>query len=206
MRVKNRTTTIAATLLLAAVASAAIADDDVATIVMTTGVGDIEIELYPGKAPLTAGNFLELVDGGHLDGSTFYRVVTHENDNGNPKIEVIQGGLGDENLSPFEPIGHETTEQTGILHTDGVISMARGDVGTASSEFFICIGDQPGLDYGEVRNPDRQGFAAFGKVVSGMDVVRRIDRLPADAPSDSAYTEGQILTDPVPIVSVRRKD
>lgn len=204
MRVKNRTITIAATLLLAAMTSAAHADDNITTIVMTTGEGKIEIELYRDKAPVTVGNFLKLVDGGHLDGSTFYRVVTYENDHGNPKIEVIQGGLGDESMSPFDPIGHETTEQTGILHTDGVISMGRGDVGTASSEFFICIGDQPGLDYGEVRNPDRQGFAAFGKVVRGMDVVRRIDRLPADAPSDSAYTEGQILTDPVEIISVRR--
>ena len=206
MRAINRTITIAAMLLLAAVAPAADADDDVARIVMTTGEGDIEIELYPGKAPVTAGNFLQLVDGGHLDGGSFYRVVTYENDNGNPKIEVIQGGLGDESLSPFAPIGHETTEQTGIPHTDGVISMARDDVGTASSEFFICIGDQPGLDYGDVRNPDRQGFAAFGRVVMGMDVVRRINRLPADAPSDSAYTEGQILTEPVPIISVRRVD
>jgi len=91
-----------------------------------------------------------------------------------------------------------------ILHTDGVISMARGDVGTASTEFFIVIGDQPGLDYGEVRNPDEQGFAAFGKVVSGMDVVRAINEAPAAGPSDSNYTKGQILTEPVAIVSVKR--
>jgi peptidyl-prolyl cis-trans isomerase A (cyclophilin A) len=84
--------------------------------------------------------------------------------------------------------------------------MARGDVGTASSEFFICIGDQPGLDYGNVRNPDQQGFAAFGRVVSGMDVVRRINRLPADAPSESDYTRGQILSEPVKIVSAHRVD
>ena len=84
--------------------------------------------------------------------------------------------------------------------------MARGAVGTASTEFFICIGDQPGLDHGEVRNADGQGFAAFGKVVSGMDVVRAINALPADAPSESEYTQGQILANPVPIVSVRRKD
>jgi peptidyl-prolyl cis-trans isomerase A (cyclophilin A) len=170
---------------------------------MTTSQGDIEIDLYTDKAPITAGNFLKLADGEHLDGTSFYRVVTYENDNGNPKIEVIQGGRGDEE-SPFPPIGHETTEQTGILHKDGVISMARGDVGTASSEFFICIGDQPGLDYGNVRNPDEQGFAAFGKVVSGMDVVGRINQSSADAPSDSDYTRGQILNEPVVIVSVRR--
>jgi peptidyl-prolyl cis-trans isomerase A (cyclophilin A) len=170
---------------------------------MATSQGDIEIDLYLDKAPLTVGNFLKLADGKHLDGSSFYRVVTYENDNGNPKIEVIQGGRGGEE-SPFAPIDHETTEQTGILHKDGVISMARGDVGTASSEFFICLGDQPGLDYGNVRNPDEQGFAAFGKVVNGMDVVRRINALPANAASESDYTKGQILTEPVVIVSVRR--
>ena len=172
---------------------------------MITSEGEIGIELYMDKAPVTAGNFLKLVEGEHLDGGTFYRVVTYENDNGNPKIEVIQGGRGEEE-SPFPPIAHETTEQTGILHRDGVVSMARGDVGTASSEFFICLGDQPGLDYGDVRNPDEQGFAAFGKVTTGMDIVRKINGLPADGPSDSDYTKGQILTDPVRIVSVRRAD
>ena len=174
-------------------------------IVLTTSEGNIEIELFMEQAPITAGNFLKLVEGEHLDGGSFYRVVTYDNDNGNPKIEVIQGGLGDAE-SPFDPIDHETTEQTGILHEDGVISMARGDVGTASSEFFICIGDQPGLDHGNSRNADMQGFAAFGKVVNGMDVVRRINGLPADAPSDSDYTKGQILDEPVTIVSVRRAD
>ena len=182
------------------------ADEGIVSVTMTTSLGDIEIDLYMNKAPVTAGNFLHLVDGEHLDGGSFYRVVTYENDNGNPKIEVIQGGLGDERESPFAPIDHETNEQTGILHKDGVISMARGDVGTASSEFFICLGDQPGLDYGNVRNPDEQGFAAFGQVVSGMDVVRSINQSPADAPSDSGYTKGQILTEPVAIISVRRSD
>jgi peptidyl-prolyl cis-trans isomerase A (cyclophilin A) len=193
-------------LVLLSFFSAGQADEGTVRVTMATSQGDIAIDLYLDKAPISAGNFLRLVDGGHLDGGTFYRVVTYENDNGNPKIEVIQGGLAGERESPFGPIEHETTEQTGILHKDGVISMARGDVGTASSEFFICIGDQPGLDYGNVRNPDQQGFAAFGQVVSGMDVVRKINQLPADAPSESDYTRGQILSDPVDIVSVRRAD
>ena len=191
-------------LMLPSIASVASAEEDAVRIMMMTNQGNIEFDLFLGKAPITAGNFLRLVDGEHLDGGSFYRVVTHENDNGNPKIEVIQGGLGDERESPFARIAHETTEQTGILHKDGVISMARGDVGTASSEFFICLGDQPGLDYGNVRNPDEQGFAAFGQVVSGMDVVRKINQSPADAPSESEYTKGQILIAPVEIVSVRR--
>lgn len=190
-------------LVLLSIAMLAGADDGTVRVAMTTSQGVIEIDLYPDKAPITAGNFLRLVDGKHLDGGSFYRVVTYENDNGNPKIEVIQGGLGDAG-SPFEPVEHETTEQSGILHRDGVISMARGDVGTASSEFFICLGDQPGLDYGNSRNPDGQGFATFGQVVNGMDVVRRINQSPANAPSDSDYTKGQILTEAVEIISVRR--
>jgi len=179
------------------------ADDATVRTIMSTDMGDIEIELFVDKAPISAGNFLQLVDGGHLDGGAFYRVVNYANDKGKPKIEVIQGGLNTDE-GPFPPIDHETTEQTGIMHTDGVISMARGDVGTATTEFFIVIGDQPALDYGEVRNPDKQGFAAFGKVVSGMDVVRAINESPADGSSDSDYTKGQILTEPVKIISVTR--
>ena len=181
------------------------ADEGTVRVVMATAQGDIEIDLYLDRAPVTAGNFLRLVDDGDFDGATFYRVVTYDNDRGSPKIEVIQGGLGDAGEA-FDTIEHETTEDTGIRHTDGVISMARGAVGTASTEFFICVGDQPGLDYGQLRNSDGQGFAAFGKVVSGMDVVRRINSLSADASSDSEYTAGQILTEPVQIASVRRAD
>ena len=167
------------------------ADEGTVRVVMATAEGDIEIDLYLDQAPVTAGNFLRLVDDGDLDGATFYRVVTYDNDRGSPKIEVIQGGLGDASEA-FDTIDHETTEDTGIRHTDGVISMARGAVGTASTEFFICVGDQPGLDYGQLRNSDGQGFAAFGKVVSGMDVVNSIKATPTGAggpfPSDVPKT------------------
>ncbi len=172
-------------------------------ILMSTSEGDIEIDLYTNRAPITAGNFLKLVDDEQFDGAAFYRVVSDENDRGSPLIEVIQGGLGDR-VSEFDNIVHESTEQTGILHTDGVISMARGAIGTASTEFFIILGDQPSLDYGGERNADGQGFAAFGTVVNGMDIVRKIQNLPADGPSDSEYTNGQILTEPVAITSISR--
>jgi peptidyl-prolyl cis-trans isomerase A (cyclophilin A) len=175
------------------------------SVLMSTSEGDIEIELYTNNAPITAGNFLNLIEGGHLDGGSFYRVVSYANDKGSPLIEVIQGGLG-ERAGEFDPIYHKTTEQTSILHTDGVISMARGAVGTASTEFFIIIGDQPSLDFGGERNADNQGFAAFGKVVAGMEVVQSIQGLPADGPSDSEYTLDQILTQAVIINSVRRID
>ncbi len=112
------------------------------------------------------------------------------------RIEVIQGGLGfQESEDRLPPISHETTAETGILHTDGTISMARNAPGSASSEFFICIGDQPELDFGGRRNPDGQGFAAFGRVIDGMDVVRAIQGQPADR---------QMLRDVVRIVSVQR--
>lgn len=183
----------------------ALADDGTVRVTMSTSQGEIGIDLYLDRAPITAGNFLQLVDNGDLDGGSFYRVVSYANDNGSPGIEVIQGGLGSAG-DGFDTIDHETTEQTGIRHTDGVISMARGAVGTASTEFFICIGDQPGLDYGQPRNADEQGFAAFGKVVTGMDVVIKINSLPSDAPSDSDYTKGQILETPVTISRVWRAE
>jgi len=196
---------LAAVFLALIIGACAMAEESV-RIVMSTSEGNIEIDLYTEAAPITAGNFLKLADNGDLDDGSFYRVVSYENDRGTTKIEVIQGGRGNGVEGEIEAIDHETTEMTGILHTDGVISMARDSVGTATSEFFICIGDQPGLDYGQTRNADGQGFAAFGKVVGGMDVVRRIQGLPADAESYSEYTKGQILAEPVVIRSVRRAD
>ena len=170
---------------------------------MVTSAGDIELELYPGRAPITVQNFLRLVDGRYLDGATFYRVVSPTNDNGSPVISVIQGGIGDA-ASPFSPIAHETTAQTGLQHVDGSIAMARAAVGTASTEFFICIGDQPALDFGGARNADGQGFAAFGRVVVGMDTVRRIHAAPANAATDVEYVRGQLLDEPIVIRSITR--
>ncbi len=145
-----------------------------------TSMGEVVVELYPDLAPVTANNFLEHVKKGTYTNSLFYRVVRMDNQPNNPvKIEVIQGGLFyDELLENIPSIPHESTDVTGILHTDGVISMARMAPGTASTEFFICIGDQPSLDKGGGRNPDGEGFAAFGKVVRGMEVVRAIQVLP----------------------------
>jgi peptidyl-prolyl cis-trans isomerase A (cyclophilin A) len=170
---------------------------------MQTSLGAIELELYPDKAPLTVANFARLADGGYLDGATFYRTVSPENDNGAPVIAVIQGGIGDAE-SPFAPIAHESTAQTGLKHLDGSISMARSDVGTASTEFFICIGAQPALDFAGTRNADGEGFAVFGQVVSGMDVVHAIHASPADAPTEFEYFENQLINAPVVIESVRR--
>jgi peptidyl-prolyl cis-trans isomerase A (cyclophilin A) len=151
-------------------------------VTIQTDRGIIVVEIYERQAPLTAANFLRYVDEGLFDGATFYRVVRPDNQPGNTvKIEVVQGGLEFSSARrTFPPVEHETTAKTGILHRDGVVSMARDAPGTASSEFFICIGDQPELDFGGRRNPDGQGFAAFGRVVEGMDIVRKIQQQPAD--------------------------
>ena len=152
-----------------------------AKVLLRTELGNITIELYPEKAPTTVANFLRYVQENRLDEAAFYRTVTLDNQPDNKiKIEVIQGGLyEDEHPQMLSPIQHETTQTTGILHKDGVISMARNEPGTATSEFFICVGDQPSLDFGGNRNSDGQGFAAFGKVINGMDVVHKIHQLQA---------------------------
>jgi len=167
-------------------------------VVISTGLGDIVVEVYEEVAPITAANFLRYVDGGLFDGGSFYRVVRMDNQPDNDvKIEVIQGGRrGLSREDGFPAIEHETTGTTGVLHVDGAISMARSGPGTASSEIFICVGDQPELDFGGRRNPDGQGFAAFGKVVRGMDVVREIQQQPG---------ERQNLETPIVIISVTRK-
>jgi len=192
-------------LVISLLAAVACADDtsDSVRVEMQTSRGRIELELYPEQAPLTVANFLRLVDGKHLEGGSFYRTVTPENDNGSPVIAVLQGGIGD-TAGPFPPIAHESTAATGLRHLDGSLSMARAEVGTASTEFFICIGDQPALDYGGTRNKDGQGFAVFGRVVAGMDVVHTIHRAPATAATDDAYLRNQILDEPVKIISLRR--
>jgi len=151
-------------------------------VIISTEMGDIVVEIYIDKAPITASNFLAYVESGKYNNqSCFYRVVRPDNQPGNPiKIEVIQGGFYSDSLIEkleFPAIKHETTEETGIQHKNGTISMARLEPGTATSEFFICIGDQPELDYNGIRNPDKQGFAAFGKVIRGMDIVRKIQLL-----------------------------
>jgi len=156
------------------------ARETIIPISMETELGPIQLELYPDRAPITVSNFLRYVDENRYEDFHFYRVVHMENQPDNDvKIEVIQGGLWfDKHPMELPTIIHETTDKTGIRHLNGILSMARLEPGTASSEIFICINDQPELDFGGKRNPDSQGFAAFGKVISGMDVVRKIQLLP----------------------------
>ena len=148
-------------------------------IIMETSLGTITLQLFPKKAPNTVKNFLSYIEQNRYNECHFYRVV-HSNNQPENKIliEVIQGGLGiDKHPLELKAITHENTDQTNILHKNGTISMARLEPGTASSEFFICINDQPELDYGGKRNPDGQGFAAFGQVIKGMDIVKKIQMM-----------------------------
>ena len=147
--------------------------------VFKTSLGNIVCEIDTVHAPVTAKNFLNHLKNGTFENALFYRVVRPDNQPvSKVKIEVIQGGLYDDKLIEKQPsIIHETTQQTGLKHKNGALSMARNEPGTASTEFFICVGDQPSLDFGGTRNPDGQGFAVFGWVISGMDVVRKIQQL-----------------------------
>lgn len=172
-------------------------------VTVSTDLGAIVIELYPDKAPISVANFLAYADRHLLDGGSFYRTVGPWNDNNPATISVIQGGLNRDD-GPLPSIIHETTKVTGLRHTDGVISMARDAPGTAGSEFFICIDDNPALDFGGARNPDGQGFAAFGRVVEGMDVVRKIHKAPAVSNASDPYLKGQMIEKPVRIQKLSR--
>lgn len=164
-------------------------------VLIRTEMGDITAEIYADKAPSTAANFMKYVDAGLYNGTTFFRTVTLENQRPEEvKIEVIQAGGADDEKG-FPPIPLERTNATGIPHLDGTLSMARAEPDSATSSFSICINDQPDLNFGGKRNKDGQGFAAFGRAISGMDVVRKIQKAPH---------EGQLLTPEIKIISMTR--
>ena len=167
-------------------------------VTIETPMGRIEAELDSAHAPVSVTNFLRYVDAHAYDGGRFHRAVRMDNQPDNAvKIEVIQAGPAPEKASSaFPPIALERTSVTGLRHVDGTISMARGGPDTATGDFFICIGPQPELDFAGKRNADGQGFAAFGRVTSGMDVVRKIQ---------AGTVEAQRLTPPVTIVRIRRR-
>jgi len=168
-------------------------------VIIATELGEIELVLATEKAPATVANFLSYVDRRFYDGGVFHRTVTPENQPHHKiKTEVIQGGInpvrsGDDG----PPIALERTRDTGLYHLDGTISMARLEPDTATSDFFICVNDQPALDFDGKRNPDGQGFAAFGQVIRGIEIVRTIQKSPVDK---------QALSPPVKILSINRVD
>jgi len=171
----------------------------VVPVTIETEMGNIELEIDTISAPVTGQNFLRYVDAALYNGGFFHRAVKTRPDNqpqSEIKIDVIQGTMNpDKTKKAFKPIPLERTRDTGLRHKDGTISMARAEPDTATYDFFICIGNQPSLDFGGMRNPDGQGFAAFGRVVRGMELVRDIQQSKAD---------GQKLTPPIKIIRVSR--
>lgn len=161
-----------------------------------TEAGSMTAELYAKAAPQTVANFLRYVDGGHYANGRFHRTVRADNQPNNAvKIAVIQAAADSTARRKFPAVVLEPTSVTGLRHLDGFLSMARVGPNTATHEIFICIGDQPELDFGGTRNADGQGFAAFGRVIAGMDVARRINAMPA---------QGQSLRPPVKILRIER--
>jgi peptidyl-prolyl cis-trans isomerase A (cyclophilin A) len=210
-----RTTSVALLIMFAVVMSApasmqeqskpSAAGADGVRVRVETELGDIVVEVDTKRAPVSSANFLKYVDAGHYDGGSWHRTVRMDNQpESTVKIEVIQAGVNpDKAKDGFPPIALERTNRTGILHKDGVISMARGAPDSATSGWFICINDQPSLDFGGNRNPDGQGFAAFGRVISGTDVVRKIQMAPS-SDNRTTNTEAQRLTPPIKILKVSR--
>lgn len=172
-------------------------EDGTIRVALETERGTIELEVDATHAPITAANFLRYVDEGFYDGGRFHRAVTMDNQpNNTVKIEVIQASINPEQVGgAYDPISLERTTQTGLTHVDGTVSMARFAPDSANFDFFICIGDQSELNFGGRRYEDGQGFAAFGQVVAGMDVVRAIQGAPL---------QGQKLTPPVSIIRAHR--
>jgi peptidyl-prolyl cis-trans isomerase A (cyclophilin A) len=167
-------------------------------IIIKTNLGNVEAELYPDKAPKTVAAFLSYVDAGFYKNSSFYRVLFIEAMASDYNTGIIQGGIWQSNNKKaiaLPGIVHEPPKQTGLSHTTGTLSLARSTPGTANSEFFICVGDQTGYDSSKNYNPDGLGFAAFGRVISGMDIVRQIHKQQAN---------GQSFTKPITILNIER--
>lgn len=168
-------------------------------VVVKVPYGEIEIALFPQQAPQTVASFLRYVDSGYYENAHFYRILSLDNQPmGSNASELIQGGLwanpGSEKKLPGIP--HESTAKSGLTHKNGAVSLARQEPGTGTTEFFICLGDQPGFDFGGANNPDGQGYAVFGQVIKGMDLVKKIYRQPEN---------NQYFEPPVKIWQIRRK-
>jgi peptidyl-prolyl cis-trans isomerase A (cyclophilin A) len=169
------------------------------TVVFKTDLGDIHIAVEIERAPVTAANFLRYVDNKRLDGITFYRAHKVSEDG---KYAIVQGGLQGDTKRVYKAIAHESPQTTGLSHVDGAVSMARAEPGTATADFFIVVGDLVSMD-GKPDGSDL-GYAVFGKVVSGMDVVRSMLELPRSADARNPVMKGQMLAVPVKVVTARR--
>jgi len=168
-------------------------------VVMETSAGRIVIEVNDRQAPITGGNFLRYVDEHRFDGTSFYRAVRAA-----PDLGLVQGGTNNDPAKVLPPIVHEPTTVTGLSHVDGAVSMARYDPGTATGDFFVSVGSTPSYDAGRPFSIDAYGFAVFGKVVEGMDVVRGILVAPTSPTEGEGFMRGQMLEPRITIVTARR--
>ena len=172
-------------------------------VALDTASGPIVLELETERAPITSANFLKYVDQKKLDGTTFYRAY---NVPGYPgTLGLIQGGAKSDPKRMLPPIPHEPTTKTGLTHREGAISMARGAPGSAQGDFFIIIGSLPSLDANPAAQGDNQGFAVFGRVVEGMDVVKKILAAPVSTTEGVGAMKGQMIEKPVSIRTARRQ-
>lgn len=190
--------------LAAAAASPALAQTTPAApgivrLLMTTSEGPLLLELAGDKAPLTVANVLKYVDAGRYNGGEIYRGLVAST---NPLMGLVQGGA--KYGKPIPPVPHEPTTQTGLRHVDGALSLGRFAPGTATSDFFVCVGDSPYLDANPDAPGDNLGFAAFGRVVEGMEMIRRILVMPKSQKADNPAMIGQMLETYVKILSVKR--
>jgi len=170
-------------------------------VVMHTALGDVQVSLEAQRAPVTTANFLQYVDAKRFDNATFYRAVKIGTDD---MYGMVQGGIRGDPKKEFKPIAHESPSTTGLSHVDGAISMARLEPGTATADFFFIIGDLTALD-GKADGTD-PGYAVFGHVTQGMEILKRILLLPRSETAGEGIMKGQMLAEPVKILSVRRID
>ena len=163
-------------------------------VLINTSYGDVIVELMPGNAPVSVAAFLSYIDSGFYKRSSFYRVVIEEGLTSSSNVGLIQGGIWQSNPTLYSSIPgiiHESTKQTGLSHTSGTISLARTGLGTASTEFFICVGDQTQFDHGNKTGVDSLGFAAFGKVFNGMEIVRKIQQ---ERSHEQSFVQNIVIT------------
>ena len=199
---QDRRTLVAAMAGLPLLGGVARAQTPPVRVAIETAAGTITVELYGDKAPITVANFLRYVDEKRLDGAEFYRTVRLE---ALPNAGLLQGGCHGDPKRLLRPIAHEPTSQTGLRHRVGTLSMPRRELGTADGEFFICLEEAPWYDVNPIKPGDNLGYAAFGQVVGGMDVVLAIHAMPVSATEGADYgMAGQILDPPVTFTTVKR--
>jgi peptidyl-prolyl cis-trans isomerase A (cyclophilin A) len=173
---------------------------EVVNVVMHTAQGDIHLAIEKGRAPITAGNFLRYVDQKRFDNITFYRAMKLDEEG---KYGLVQGGLRGDPKRVYPPIAHEPAAATGLSHVNGAISMAQAKPGTATADFFIIIGDLVSLD--GKNTPEDPGYAVFGRVTEGMDVVKAIMALPKSPTAGEGVMKGQMLSEPLKVITTRRQ-